>query len=79
MNWREGVCWSLWLVEGKLIYRRPNLEDEGSSYINSNLGFGLLPGRSDGSATASKAVNVLLFLLCWFEDLERIVSKTING
>jgi len=36
---------------------------------NTNLCFGLISRRSDGSVTASKTVNVLLFLLCWFEDL----------
>ena len=37
--------------------------------INSNLGFGLLPGRSDGS-TASEAMDVLLLLLSGLENLK---------
>lgn len=36
--------------------------------MNSNLGFGWLPRRSDGS-TASEAGNVLLFLFSGLEDL----------
>lgn len=44
--------------------------------INSNLGFGLLPGRSDGS-TASEAMDVLLFLLSWLENLLRVVLASI--
>lgn len=44
--------------------------------VNSNLGFGWLPGRSDGS-TASEAGNVLLFLFSGLEDLteDRQVSN----
>lgn len=36
--------------------------------VNSNLGFGRFPGRSDGS-TASEAGDVLLFLFSGLEDL----------
>lgn len=44
--------------------------------VNSNLGFGRFSGRSDGS-TASKAGNVLLFLLSGLEDLRE--KKTVSA
>jgi hypothetical protein len=52
----------------KRAYRRPNLEEERVR-INANLGLGLPLGRCRGSAPASEAGDVLLFLLSRFEDL----------
>lgn len=39
--------------------------------VNSNLGLGRLPGRSDGSTASEAGGNVLLFLLSGLEDLSR--------
>lgn len=35
----------------------------------------LFPWRSDGSASAHATVHVLLFLLCWFQDLSRRYAR----
>lgn len=56
------------LSTGRVIYLRPNLlHMEKLVYF---LLFLLLSRRSDGSATAYTPVDVLLFLLGWFQDLD---------
>lgn len=37
----------------------------------------LLPWRSDGSASAHATVHVLLFFLCWFQDLSQNTTVSV--
>lgn len=37
----------------------------------------LFPWRSDGSASAHATVHVLLFLLCWFQDLSQDTTVSV--
>lgn len=66
------------VVEQEIYRFRPNLLHTESSYwyINLLLGILLFPWRSDGPASVHATVNVLLFLLRWFQYLNVRKSAT---
>jgi len=60
----------------RLVYLRPNLLYTKLFIIAILLHF---PRRSDRSAGTKAAVNVLLFLLCRFQDLCGMISISLNS
>lgn len=65
---------AVFCVHWGAIYRRPNLEDDEIRMNKDTLalGLGLLSGSCE-TAASEAAMDVLLFLLSWLEDLKRRV------